>query len=233
IRLVTLSLFFWAPLFGIWVLYYRDPCSSRVASLPARLHEETRCAATLKARQGPIKKHSPSKEIDSYSTMGSYDTQYGTSSSRPSSVRTTSSESACSVTAASGYAVWSASRGKKNVSSTRSFGPEIEYAPSMKERAHFFPCALGGRSAHGPDDSPKYYTLDALRQLNEAAEPVFEYDAPDRAAVDRAARVGQLQYAKFDFFRGGRRGIIARSRGSGRSRCVLVETDDQLAFYIP
>ncbi|KAH9069700.1 hypothetical protein EDB83DRAFT_2369413 [Lactarius deliciosus] len=29
----------------------------------------------------------------------------------------------------------------------------------MKERAHFFP-------AHGPDDSPKYYTLDALRQLN-------------------------------------------------------------------
>ncbi|KAH9016827.1 hypothetical protein EDB85DRAFT_700306 [Lactarius pseudohatsudake] len=51
---------------------------------------------------------------------GSYSTQYGTTSSCPSSARTTSSESACSATAASGYAVWSASRSKQNVPSTRS-----------------------------------------------------------------------------------------------------------------
>lgn len=42
------------------------------------------------------------------------------------------------------------------------FGPEIENIPNLKERAHFFPWALGGRSAHGTDNSPKYCTLDAL-----------------------------------------------------------------------
>ena len=62
IGLVTLSIFFQAPSFGIGALYYRDPYSSPVASLAARLHEETRYAATLKARQGLIKKHGPSKE---------------------------------------------------------------------------------------------------------------------------------------------------------------------------
>ncbi|KAH9165714.1 hypothetical protein EDB89DRAFT_2076570 [Lactarius sanguifluus] len=52
-----------APSFGIGALDYRDPYSSRVASLAARLHEEeTRYAATLKAREGFIKKHGPSKE---------------------------------------------------------------------------------------------------------------------------------------------------------------------------
>jgi len=63
VALVTLSLFFWTPSFGIGSLYYRDPYSLHVASLAARLHEEeTRYAATLKAREGLIKKHGPSKE---------------------------------------------------------------------------------------------------------------------------------------------------------------------------
>ncbi|KAH9040702.1 hypothetical protein EDB85DRAFT_65729 [Lactarius pseudohatsudake] len=93
VGLVTLGIFFQAPSFGIGALYYRDPYSSPVASLATRLHEETRYAATLKARQGLIKKHGPSKEeIESYPATGSYSTQYGTSSSRPSSAHTTSSE---------------------------------------------------------------------------------------------------------------------------------------------
>ncbi|KAH9083322.1 hypothetical protein EDB83DRAFT_2213220, partial [Lactarius deliciosus] len=45
------------------------------------------------------------------------------------------------------------------------FGPEIENMPNLMEHAHFFSCALGGRNAHGPDDSPKHYTLDALTTL--------------------------------------------------------------------
>ncbi|KAH8989916.1 hypothetical protein EDB86DRAFT_2941389 [Lactarius hatsudake] len=46
IRLVTPSLFFWAPSFGIGALYYRDSYSSPVTSLAARLREEkTRYAA--------------------------------------------------------------------------------------------------------------------------------------------------------------------------------------------
>ena len=46
------------------------------------------------------------------------------------------------------------------------FGPEIENTPRLKERAHFFPWGLAGYNAHGPEDSTKYYTLDALMQLN-------------------------------------------------------------------
>ncbi|KAH8983445.1 hypothetical protein EDB92DRAFT_2037898 [Lactarius akahatsu] len=113
--------------------------AQRVAS-PARLHEEkTRYAATLKAREWPIKKHGPSKEeIDLYPTTGSYSTQYGTSSSRPSSARATSSESACS--AASKYKIWSASRSKKNVTSTSSvvragINGESPFEAALLERA--------------------------------------------------------------------------------------------------
>jgi hypothetical protein len=46
------------------------------------------------------------------------------------------------------------------------FGPEIEIVPRLKARSHFQPWALGGRNAHGPEDNPKYYTLDALMKLN-------------------------------------------------------------------
>ncbi|KAH8983435.1 hypothetical protein EDB92DRAFT_2037872 [Lactarius akahatsu] len=55
---------------------------------------------------------------------------------------------------------------------TACFGPEIDNTPNLKERAHFFPWALAGRSAHGTD-LPKYYTLDALMQ-------------PDRIDIERA-----------------------------------------------
>ncbi|KAH9069706.1 hypothetical protein EDB83DRAFT_392867 [Lactarius deliciosus] len=50
----------------------------------------------------------------------------------------------------------------RGVGYTFNFGPEIEKMPNLMERAHFFSCAQGGRNAHGPDDSPKYYTRDAL-----------------------------------------------------------------------
>ena len=46
------------------------------------------------------------------------------------------------------------------------FGPEIENTANLKSRSHFFPWALGGRNAHGPDDDPKIYTLDTLMRLN-------------------------------------------------------------------
>ncbi|KAH9169047.1 hypothetical protein EDB89DRAFT_1908881 [Lactarius sanguifluus] len=237
--------------------------NSRVTSLAACLHEEeTRYAAALKACEGFIKKHSPSKEIDSVDVSVPE-----TSSSRPSSLRTTSSESACSATAASGYAAWRASRSKKNESSSTrsvaregingesrfeaallkrvpgcevweydftvdSFSPEIEHAPNMKERAHFFLCALGGRSAHGPDDSPKYYTLDALRQLNGGPLPIQLHVCDD--------------CAKFDFFHDwwaaleaaildrGELGVreLQRRRETKTGR-VEVGDDDRLALYIP
>ncbi|KAH9069716.1 hypothetical protein EDB83DRAFT_392699 [Lactarius deliciosus] len=58
IGLVTVTRFFCAPSFGVGALYYRDPYNvcglTRCAS--------ARDAATLKTRQGLIKKHGPSKE---------------------------------------------------------------------------------------------------------------------------------------------------------------------------
>ncbi|KAH9069682.1 hypothetical protein EDB83DRAFT_2314075 [Lactarius deliciosus] len=113
---VTVTRFFWPPSFGVGALYYRDPYNlcglTRCAS--------ARDAATLKARQGPIKKHAPSKEeIKSLnSPPPAQATQYGTSSSYPSRARTAPRESAFSATAASGYAVWT--RSKTIASSTRS-----------------------------------------------------------------------------------------------------------------
>ncbi|KAH9069692.1 hypothetical protein EDB83DRAFT_2550969 [Lactarius deliciosus] len=94
IGLVIVTRFFWSPSFGVGALYYRDPYS---------LCGLTRCtsardAATLKARQGPIKKHGTCKEeIKSLnSPPPAQATQYGTSSSYPSRARTTSRESAFS-----------------------------------------------------------------------------------------------------------------------------------------
>lgn len=46
------------------------------------------------------------------------------------------------------------------------FGPEIEDVPDLKRRSHFKPYALGGVNAHGPDDSPPYYTLATLMKQN-------------------------------------------------------------------
>ncbi|KAH9040719.1 hypothetical protein EDB85DRAFT_2272225 [Lactarius pseudohatsudake] len=128
-----------APSFGIGALYYRDPYSSPVASLATRLHEETRYAATLKARQGLIKKHGPSKEeIESYPATGSYSTQYGDffipSFQCPRHVE------------------------RIGVLGDGGKWPEGTCALLPVDARH--------RKAHGPEDSPKYYTLDALMTLN-------------------------------------------------------------------
>ena len=61
--LVALGLFFYAPSFGIGPLYYRDPYRLHVATLSERLREEEmRYTATLKAREGLIRKHGPTTE---------------------------------------------------------------------------------------------------------------------------------------------------------------------------
>ena len=48
--------------------------------------------------------------------------------------------------------------------SVNSFGPEIP--ASEKHRTHFHAYGLAGRNAHGPDDDPKYYTLQSLFDMN-------------------------------------------------------------------
>lgn len=53
------------------------------------------------------------------------------------------------------------------------FGPEIENSAALKARSHFHPWALGGRNAHGPEDDPKYFTLDALMKLNGVSSPLI------------------------------------------------------------
>jgi len=50
--------------------------------------------------------------------------------------------------------------------SVKSFGPEIENVPALKERAHFWPYALGGVDAHGPTNNPPFYTLTTLMKQN-------------------------------------------------------------------
>ena len=61
--LVVLGLFFYAPSLGIGPLYYRDPYRLHIATLSERLREEEmRYTATLKAREGLIRKHGPTRE---------------------------------------------------------------------------------------------------------------------------------------------------------------------------
>lgn len=59
-------------------------------------------------------------------------------------------------------------RGPEDLCDDLQFGPEIENSPGLKSRSHFNPWALGGHNAHGSEDHPKYYTLDALMKLNGA-----------------------------------------------------------------
>ncbi|KAI9452235.1 methyltransferase domain-containing protein [Lactarius psammicola] len=255
IALVSLSLFFWVPSFGFGTLYYRDPYNSHVASLAARLRdEETRYAATLKAREGLIKKHGPSKEqIEAYPTTGSYTIWdffipsfqcphhverigvLGDGGKWVCGVERIAKQEKCVIYSfgingessfeaallerAPGCEVWGYDF------TVNSFGPEIEETPSLKERAHFFPWALGGRNAHGPEDAPKYYTLDALMQLNghsfidvlkidiEGAEfdtltTFLAANKPRSPFTSTTLPIGQLQielhawddYEKFGFF---------------------------------
>ncbi|OCH87648.1 hypothetical protein OBBRIDRAFT_781352 [Obba rivulosa] len=50
--------------------------------------------------------------------------------------------------------------------SVNSFGPEIERNVSLRERAHFFPWALGAANNHGPATNPPVYTLPTLMDIN-------------------------------------------------------------------
>ncbi|KAH9048309.1 hypothetical protein EDB84DRAFT_1457282, partial [Lactarius hengduanensis] len=205
IGLVTLGIFFQAPSFGIGALYYRDPYSSPVASLTARLHEETRYAATLKARQGLIKKHGLIFDLGSrYPATGSYSTQYVRDFFIPSfqcphhaeriGVLGDGGKWAALLERAPGCEVWGYDL------TCAQFGPEIENIPSLKDTCALLPVDARHRNAHGPEDSPKYYTLDALMKLNGHTfiDPVSSTTLP----------IGQLQielharddYGNFDFF---------------------------------
>lgn len=255
IALGIFGVFFWAPSFGIGALYYRDPYNLTVASLAARLREEeARYAAVLKAREELIKKYGPSKEeIQAYPTTGSYTIwdffipsfqcphhveRIGTLGDGGKwvcgveriakqhkcviysfGINGESSFEAALLEHAPGCEVWGYDF------TVNSFGPEIEGTPKLKERAHFFPWALGGHDAHGPEDSPKYYTLDALMRLNgHTFIDVLKIDIEgaefDTLTAFLAAHkqlnpfssttlpIGQLQlelhawddYAKFEFF---------------------------------
>ncbi|KAH9013010.1 hypothetical protein EDB84DRAFT_1534087 [Lactarius hengduanensis] len=130
--------------------------------------KDTRYAAELKARQGLIKKHGPSKEIES---RGDF---FILSSQCPHHVERVG------VLGDGGKRVCGMERFAKqaNVSSTRSvvtagINGESSFKAALLEhydftvdsaRAHFFPWALGGRNAHGPEDSPKYYTFDETKR---------------------------------------------------------------------
>ena len=48
--------------------------------------------------------------------------------------------------------------------SVKAFGPQIP--EKHLSRTHFFPHGLAGVNQHGPDDSPKMYTLDTLMRMN-------------------------------------------------------------------
>ncbi|EMD33741.1 hypothetical protein CERSUDRAFT_67883 [Gelatoporia subvermispora B] len=50
--------------------------------------------------------------------------------------------------------------------SVKSFGPEIERNTSLRERAHFYPWALGPSNNHGPGSNPPVYTLPTLMDIN-------------------------------------------------------------------
>jgi len=172
---------------------YRLPFGS---SLSQRLRdEETRYAETLKARKALIRKLGPTKEdIMSYPNTGSYTMWdfFIPSFQCPHHVERIgvlgdggkwvcgmeriakqpecviysfgingeSSFEAALLERAPGCEVWGYDF------SVNSFGPEIEETSSLKQRSHFFPWALGGRNAHGPEDNPKIYTLDTLMRMN-------------------------------------------------------------------
>jgi len=255
VGIVALGLFFWAPSFGIGPLYYRDPYHLPFGSLSERLREEEmRYAQTLKARKGLIKKFGPTTEdIEAYPSAGSYTMwdffipsfqcphhveRIGTLGDggkwvcgmeriarQPECViysfgiNGESSFEAALLERAPGCEVWGYDF------SVNSFGPEIEKTSRLKKRSHFFPWALGGRNAHGPEDDPKIYTLDTLMRMNghtfidvlkidiEGAEfdtltTFLEAHKPTGPFSSTTLPIGQLQlelhawddYGKFDFF---------------------------------
>ncbi|KAH9025474.1 hypothetical protein EDB84DRAFT_1440387 [Lactarius hengduanensis] len=196
IRLVTLGLFFWAPFVRNW---------GSVLPRPVQL-----MCGLSRSREGLIKKHGPSKEIESPFLFGP---------SPPSEARLGESSvgdvvvlgawdffipsfqcphhvERVGVLGDGGKWVCGMERIAKQEEcviylfgcevweydfSVDNFGPEVKNAPNMKECAHFFPWALG---AHGPDDLPKYHTLDALRQNGHAFVDVLNIDV-EGAECDR------------------------------------------------
>ncbi|KAH9171947.1 hypothetical protein EDB89DRAFT_1906548 [Lactarius sanguifluus] len=199
------------PSFGIRGLCCQGPYNFRAASFTVHRREETRYMATLTTHDWPIEKHGMSKEEiaqvkyrsepsqDVVLTLPLAATLYerlhilsfpclhfvqhigvlSDGSKWVHGMECIAKQEKCGIYSFS-CEVWG-------------FGPEIEYAPNMKERVHFFPCALGGRNAHGPDDSPKLYILYALRQLNGGPLPV----ASSHLTIELHA---WDNYAKFDFF---------------------------------
>ncbi|KAH9002034.1 methyltransferase domain-containing protein, partial [Lactarius hatsudake] len=154
---------------------------------------ETRYAAMLRARQGLIKKHGPSKEkIDSHPATGSYRDFFIPSFQCPHHVerigvfgddgkwvcgmkRIAKQEKYKCVIYSFGI------NGESSFESTllkrgpgcevwgydysvNSWGPTGD--PEVLERAHFKPFALGGTNNHEDYDNPKYWMLDSLMDLD-------------------------------------------------------------------
>jgi hypothetical protein len=205
--LIILGVLFWAPSFGIGPLYDRDPYdrdpydrdpySLHVVSLAARLRkEETRYAATLKAREGLIKKYGPSKEkIQAYPTHNELYTIWNffipafQCPHRVQRVGTladggkwlcgldrVAKQDNCVIYS---FGINDESSFESTLLkrapgcevwgydySVNSWGPEITSDPELRERAHFKPFALGGTNNHNDNDNPKYWTLDSLMELN-------------------------------------------------------------------
>jgi len=198
-----LCFFLWSsPFGGPDSRYYRDVYDGwrspdgRQVTLAARLHEEDlRYAATIKARQGLIQKHGPSKEeVHSYPTTGAFTIwdffipsfqcphhvervgALGDGGKWVCGIERLARQKKCVVYSfgINGESSFEAALLERAPGcevwgydfTVNSFGPEIERVSSLKARSHFQPWALGGQNAHGPGDNPKYYTLDALMKLN-------------------------------------------------------------------
>ncbi|KAH9171949.1 hypothetical protein EDB89DRAFT_1906549 [Lactarius sanguifluus] len=193
IGLVTVTCFFWAPSFEVGA-YSRDLYN---------LCGLTRCvsaqdAATLKARKGPIKKHGTSKEeIKSASyTRNCFDL----SSPCPHHVE------GVGILGDGGKWVCGMDA-KQEKCVVYSFGIDDKSSfeaallePNLKERAHFFPWALGGRNAR--------------QNTNEAADKPL---SPFSSTMPRSGSC-RSSYTRRTTMANPR--LVGRARG-GRSEIVL------------
>jgi hypothetical protein len=175
---------------------WRSPGEQRPPTLSERLRgEEARYAETLRGRQWLIEKNGPRKEqVQSYPTTGAYTIWdffipsfqcphhvervgvLGDGGKWVCGVERIATQEKCVVYSfgingessfeaallerAPGCEVWGYDF------TVTGFGPEIENSSALKARSHFHPWALGGHNAHGADDNPKYFTLEALMKLN-------------------------------------------------------------------
>jgi len=200
---ILVCLFIWSfPFSGPSSQYYRDVYDGwrspegRWVTLSERLQEEeARYAATVKARQGLVRKFGPTKEeVQSYPTAGAYTLwdffiasfqcphhverigALGDGGKWICGVERLAKQKKCVVYSfgINGESSFEAGLLERALGcevwgydfTVDKFGPEIERSLRLKARSHFQPWALGGHNAHSPDDNPKYYTLDALMKLN-------------------------------------------------------------------